>query len=94
MKLGEVTLQIMRDWVLRFNADDPELNVMENVWQFMRDDWLPRWAFTGNDGIVSLCCFHWKGRIEMPWRVGPDQRDWVSPLKSGWPNNSCTMTLS
>ena len=84
----------MRDWMLRFNADDSELNVMQNVWQFMRDYWLPNRAFTGNDDIVGLCSFHWKRLIEMPWRVGPDQRDWVSPLKSGRPDNSCTMTLS
>jgi hypothetical protein len=29
----------------------PELNVMENVWQFMRDNWLSNRVFRDHDGV-------------------------------------------
>ena len=47
----------------------PELNVMENVWQFMRDNWLSNRVFQGHDDIVEHCCRHWKRLIDQPWRI-------------------------
>lgn len=34
----------------------PELNVMKNVSQFMRDSWLSDLIFAGYDDIVANCC--------------------------------------
>ena len=36
-------------------AKCPELNPQENVWQFMRDDWLSNRVFTCYDNIVDHC---------------------------------------
>jgi hypothetical protein len=33
----------------------PELNFMENVWQFMRDNWLSNRVFRDHDDIVAHC---------------------------------------
>lgn len=64
--------------VLPLPAKCPELNVMENVWQFMRDNWLSNRVFTGHDDIVGLCCFYWNWLIEMPWRImSIGLRDWA-----------------
>ena len=64
--------------VLPLPAKCPELNVMENVWQFMRDNWLSNRVFTGHDDIVGLSCFYWNRRIEMPWRImSIGMRDWA-----------------
>ena len=52
--------------VLPLPAKCPELNVMENVWQFMRDNWLSNRVFRDHDDIVGLCCFYWNRLIEMP----------------------------
>ena len=34
----------------------PELNPVENIWQFMRDNWLSNRIFTSYDNIVDHCC--------------------------------------
>ena len=33
----------------------PELNPVENIWQFMRDNWLSNRIFKSYDEIVALC---------------------------------------
>ncbi len=47
----------------------PELNVMENVWQFMRDTWLPNGLFTTCDDIVALCCEAWNKLTDQPQQI-------------------------
>ena len=47
----------------------PELNVMEDVWQFMRDNWLSNHVFPCHDAIVDLCCDAWRRLTEQPWRI-------------------------
>ena len=37
----------------------PELNPVENIWQFMRDNWLSNRIFKTYDDIVALCCEAW-----------------------------------
>jgi transposase len=56
----------------------PELNVMENVWQFMRDNWLSNRVFQNHDDIVDHCCHHWNRLIDQPWRImSIGLRDWT-----------------
>ncbi len=33
----------------------PELNAMENIWQFMRENWLSNRVFRDHDEIVDHC---------------------------------------
>ena len=47
----------------------PELNPVENVWQFLRDNWLSNRVFTGYDDIVAHCCAAWNDLIDQPWRI-------------------------
>ena len=47
----------------------PELNPVENVWQFMRDNWLSNRIFTSYDDIVDHCCFAWNHLVDQPWRI-------------------------
>ena len=56
----------------------PELNPVENVWQFMRDNWLSNRVFAAYDDIVDHCC----ARLEQPHRSAlahhvHRQRDWA-----------------
>ena len=44
----------------------PELNPVENVWQFMRDNWLSNRIFQSHDDIVDHCCFAWNKLIDQP----------------------------
>ncbi len=47
----------------------PELNPVENIWQFMRDNWLSNRAFKSYDDIVDHCCFAWNSLIDQPWKI-------------------------
>jgi transposase len=47
----------------------PELNPVENVWQFMRDNWLSNRIFKSYDDIVDHCCFAWNNLVNQPWRI-------------------------
>ena len=47
----------------------PELNPVENVWQFMRDNWLSNRIFSSYDNIVDHCCFAWNRLADQPWRI-------------------------
>ena len=57
----------------------PELNPVENVWQFMRDNWLSNRVFRNYDEIVALCCNAWNKLIDQPWRImSIGSRDWAN----------------
>lgn len=47
----------------------PELNPVENVWQFMRDNWLSNRIFKSYDDVVDHCCFAWNRLVDQPWRI-------------------------
>ena len=47
----------------------PELNPVENVWQFMRDNWLSNRIFKSYDDIVDYCCHAWNKLVDQPWRI-------------------------
>jgi putative transposase len=56
----------------------PELNPVENVWQFMRDNWLSNRIFRSYDDIVALCCEAWNRLIDQPWTImSIGMRDWA-----------------
>ena len=47
----------------------PELNPVENIWQFLRDNWLSNRVFKSYDDIVALCCEAWNKLIDQPWKI-------------------------
>lgn len=47
----------------------PELNPVENVWQFLRDNWLSNEIFQSYGQIIALCCEAWNKLIEEPWTI-------------------------
>jgi len=44
-------------------AKCPELNPVENVWQFMRDNWLSNRVFTSYENLLDHCCHAWNRLI-------------------------------
>jgi transposase len=50
-------------------AKCPELNPQENVWQFMRDNWLSNRVFQSYDAIVDHCCDAWNKLTDRPWLI-------------------------
>ena len=56
----------------------PELNSQENIWQFMRQNWLSNRIFKSFDDIVDHCCFAWNTLIDQPWKImSIARRDWA-----------------
>jgi hypothetical protein len=47
----------------------PELNPVENVWQFLRDNWLSNRVFKSYDDLVDHCCVAWNKLVDQPWRI-------------------------
>jgi hypothetical protein len=47
----------------------PELNPVENIWQFMRDNWLSNRVFKSHDDIVDHCCEAWNKLTDQPWKI-------------------------
>lgn len=60
-------------------AKAPELNPVENVWQFMRENWLSNRVFTSYTDILDHCCDAWNKLVDQPWTImSIGLRDWVN----------------
>ena len=55
--------------ILPLPSKSPELNPTENIWQFMRDNWLSNRIFESYDDILDHCCEAWNKLIEQPWTI-------------------------
>ena len=56
----------------------PELNPVENIWQFMRDNWLSNRVFKSDEDIVDLCCEAWNKLVVQPWKImSIGRRQWA-----------------
>jgi hypothetical protein len=47
----------------------PELNAVEKLWEFMRQNWLSNRVFESYDQIVALCCDAWNRLRDRPRHV-------------------------
>ncbi len=64
--------------ILPLPAKCPELNPVENVWEFMRDNWLSNRVFKSYDDILDHCCESWNKLIEQPSRITSiGMREWA-----------------
>ena len=44
----------------------PELNPVENIWQYLRQNWLSNRVFETYDDIIDAACDAWRKLIERP----------------------------
>ena len=59
-------------------SKSPELNPVENIWQYMRDNWLSNRIFKSYNDILDHCCYAWNTLIDRPWRImSLGMRDWA-----------------
>lgn len=49
----------------------PEIDPVENIWQFMRDNWLTNRIFNSCDEILEHCREAWNKPIAQPDRITP-----------------------
>jgi transposase len=56
----------------------PELNPIENVWQFMRHNLLSNRVFQSYANILDPCCYDWNKLADQPWAIMfIGSRDWA-----------------
>ncbi len=56
----------------------PELNPAENIWRFLRQNWLSNRVFRSYDDIVDHCCYAWNQLTGQPWAImSIGMRDWA-----------------
>ena len=64
--------------ILQLPPRAPELNSQENIWQFMRQNWLSNRIFKSFEDIVDHCCYAWNTLIDQPWKImSIAHRDWA-----------------
>jgi hypothetical protein len=55
-----------------------DLNPVENIWQFVRDNWLSNRVFFSYDNILDHCCDAWNKLVDQPWTImSIGLRDWA-----------------
>ncbi len=65
--------------LLRLPPYSPELNPIENVWQYLRGNQLSRRVWQGYDDIVQACCDAWNWLIADTVRVASiTTRKWAA----------------
>ena len=56
----------------------PELNAQENVWQFIRDNWLSNRVFDNMEALLDHCSDAWNKLEAQPWTfMSIGLRDWA-----------------
>jgi hypothetical protein len=56
----------------------PALNPMENIWQFIRENWLSSRVFASYATILDHCCEAWNRLNDQPWLImSIGLRDWA-----------------
>ena len=57
----------------------PELNPVENIWQYMRANWLSNRVFETYDAIIDATCEAWQKLIAQPQTITSiGLRDWAN----------------
>jgi transposase len=57
----------------------PELNPVENIWQYMRANWLSNRVFETYDAIIDAACEAWQKLIAQPQTITSiSLRDWAN----------------
>lgn len=61
----------------------PELNPVENVWQYLRENWLSNRIFRSHRDILDHCCHAWNRLTAQPWTImSIGLREWAHRFRS------------
>lgn len=59
----------------------PELNPVENIWQFLRQNYLAHSVFDDNEAIVDACCNAWNKLCAIPGEIrNIATREWAESV--------------
>ena len=64
--------------IILLPSRSPELNPVENVWQYLRQNWLSNRVFDTHDDILDAGCDAWNQLIAQPETImSIGMRDWA-----------------
>ena len=64
--------------IILLPSRSPELNPVENVWQYIRQNWLSNRVFDGYAAILDAGCNAWNKLLEQPQTITSiGMRDWA-----------------
>ena len=64
--------------IILLPSRSPELNPAENIWQYMRQNWLSNLVFENHDAIIAAGCTAWNKLINQPETImSIGLRDWA-----------------
>ena len=56
----------------------PELNPVENVWEYLRQNWLSHRVWESYEAIVAACCDAWNALMRSPEQIASiTTRSWA-----------------
>ena len=65
--------------LLRLPPYSPELNAQENIWEYLRQNYLAGRIFDTYDDIVDACCKAWNALTGLSGKIKSiASRDWLS----------------
>lgn len=65
--------------ILFLPPKSPELNPVENIWQYMRQNWLSNRVFETYDNILTAACDAWNNLLEAPETITSiGTRNWAN----------------
>ena len=69
--------------LLPLPSRSPELNPVENVWQYLRQNQLGLRVWPDYDAIVATCCEAWNALMAMPDRLASiTRREWAKAVSN------------
>jgi len=64
--------------IILLPSRSPELNPVENVWQYLRQNWLSNRVFESYDAILDAGCEAWNRLVAQPQTITSiGMRDWA-----------------
>ena len=64
--------------IILLPSRSPELNPVENVWQYLRQNWLSNRVFENYDAILDAGCDAWNRLVAQPQTImSIGMRDWA-----------------
>ncbi len=83
MTLGDIQ---RAGWVM-----EPELNPVENIWQYLLANWLSNRVFEDYEAIVDVGCEAWNHLIDQPNVIRSiGKREWGN-LEGRWYKGFCSL---
>ncbi len=65
--------------LIRLPSYSPELNAQENIWEYLRPNYLAGKVFDTYDDIVDGCCTAWNALIATPGKIKSiASRNWLN----------------